>query len=132
LVRDYRIKKAIKSLNILKKKSAKVKSCYNKVVKSVITLFKQLVYYNYNKVEFREFKHIREKANKINWYVFLALNKQRKRFKSSLILLFKGFITFVFITVIYKGFSISAKFRPESVARETLVKAVFSKVASFS
>jgi hypothetical protein len=29
-------------------------------------LFKQLVYYNYNKVEFREFKYIREKANKIN------------------------------------------------------------------
>jgi hypothetical protein len=66
LVKDYKIRKAIKLLNILKKKSVKVKSCYNKAVRSVITLFKQLVYYNYNKVEFKEFKHIREKANKIN------------------------------------------------------------------
>jgi hypothetical protein len=66
LVKDYKIKKAIKLLSILKKKFAKVKSCYSKVVKSVITLFKQLVYYNYNRVKFREFKHIREKANKIN------------------------------------------------------------------
>jgi hypothetical protein len=39
---------------------------------------------------------------------------------------------FVSITVTYKGFSISAKFRPEPVAGEALVKAVFSKVASFS
>jgi hypothetical protein len=46
-------------------------------------------------------------------------------------LLLKGFITFVFITVIYKGFSISVKFRLELVAGEALVKAVFSKVASF-
>jgi hypothetical protein len=28
--------------------------------------FKQLVYYNYNKVKFGEFEHIREKANKID------------------------------------------------------------------
>jgi hypothetical protein len=46
--------------------------------------------------------------------------------------LLKGFITFVSITVVYKGFSINAKFRPELVAREALVKAVFLKVASFS
>jgi hypothetical protein len=66
LVKDYKIKKAIKSPDILKKKSVKVKSCYNKATKRVITLFRQLVYYNYNKVKFEEFKHIREKANKIN------------------------------------------------------------------
>jgi hypothetical protein len=66
LVKDYKIKKAIKSPDILKKKSVKVKSCYNKAIRSIITLFKQLVYYNYNKVEFREFKYIRKKANKIN------------------------------------------------------------------
>jgi hypothetical protein len=66
LIRDYKIRKAIKSLDILKKEFAKVKSCYNKVVRSVIALFKQLVYYNYNKVKFEEFKHIKEKADKIN------------------------------------------------------------------
>jgi hypothetical protein len=66
LIKDYKIKKAIKLLNILKKEFVKVKSYYNKVIKRVIILFKQLVYYNYNKVKFREFKHIREKANKIN------------------------------------------------------------------
>jgi hypothetical protein len=66
LVKDYRIKKAIKSPDILKKESAKVKNCYNKVAKNVIMLFKQLVYYNYNKVEFKEFKYIRKKANKID------------------------------------------------------------------
>jgi hypothetical protein len=38
---------------------------------------------------------------------------------------------FVFITVMYKGFSINTKFRPELVAREALIKTVFSKVASF-
>jgi hypothetical protein len=48
-----------------------------------------------------------------------------------LVLLLKGLITFVSITVIYKGFSISAKFRPKLVIREALIKAVFSKVASF-
>jgi hypothetical protein len=52
---------------------------------------------------------------------FLALNKQRKRFKGFLVLLFKGFITFVFIIVIYKGFSINAKFRLESVAGKALI-----------
>jgi hypothetical protein len=66
LVKDYRIRKTIKSSDILKKKSVKVKGCYNKAVKRVIAFFKQLVYYNYNKVKFGEFKHIREKANKIN------------------------------------------------------------------
>jgi hypothetical protein len=66
LVKNYKIRKAIKLLDILKKKSVKVKGCYNKTVKKVITLFKQLVYYNYNKVKFREFKYIRKKANKIN------------------------------------------------------------------
>jgi hypothetical protein len=66
LVKDYKIRKVIKSLDILKKKSVKVKNCYNKAIKSVIALFKQLVYYNYNKVKFEEFKYIREKANKID------------------------------------------------------------------
>jgi hypothetical protein len=66
LIRDYRIRKAIKSPNILKKESVKVKGCYNKVARKVIALFKQLVYYNYNKVKFREFEHIREKADEIN------------------------------------------------------------------
>jgi hypothetical protein len=60
-----------------------------------------------------------------------VLNKQRKRFKSSLVLLLKGFITFVSITVTYKGFNINAKFRPESVIKKALIKAVFFKVASF-
>jgi hypothetical protein len=66
LVKDYRIKKAIKSLDILKKEFVKVKGCYNKAAKRVIAFFRQLVYYNYNKVKFREFKHIREKANEID------------------------------------------------------------------
>jgi hypothetical protein len=66
LVKDYKIRKAIKSSDILKKKSAKVKSYYNKAAKSIIALFKQSVYYNYNKVKFGEFKYIREKADKIN------------------------------------------------------------------
>jgi hypothetical protein len=66
LVKDYKIKKAIKSPDILKKESAKVKGCYSKAVKRVITLFKQLVYYNYNKVKFGEFEYIRKKANKID------------------------------------------------------------------
>jgi hypothetical protein len=66
LVKDYKIRKAIKAPDILKKESAKVKNCYNKATKSVITLFRQLVYYNYNKVKFKEFKHIKEKANKID------------------------------------------------------------------
>jgi hypothetical protein len=66
LVRDYKIKKAIKSPDILKKEFVKVKGCYNKAVKRVITFFKQSVYYNYNKVKFGKFKYIREKADKIN------------------------------------------------------------------
>jgi hypothetical protein len=66
LVKDYKIRKAIKSLDILKKKFAKVKSYYSKAAESVIALFRQSVYYNYNKVKFKEFEHIKEKANKIN------------------------------------------------------------------
>jgi hypothetical protein len=65
-LKDYKVKKTMKLLNILKKKSVKVKNCYNKAVKRIITLFKQLVYYNYNKVKIKEFKHIRKKADKIN------------------------------------------------------------------
>jgi hypothetical protein len=64
---------------------------------------------------------VREKADEIDWYVSLTLNKQRKRFKSSLVLLFKGFVAFVSVIVTYKGFSISIKLRPEPVVRETLV-----------
>jgi hypothetical protein len=65
-VRDYRIRKAIESLDILKKESVKVKGCYNKIVRRVIALFRQLVYYNYNRVKFGEFEHMRKKADKIN------------------------------------------------------------------
>jgi hypothetical protein len=53
-------------LNILKKKSAKVKNCYNKAARSVIALFRQSVYYNYNRVKFREFEYVKEKADEIN------------------------------------------------------------------
>jgi hypothetical protein len=66
LVRDYKIKKAIKLLDILKKESAKVKGCYSKTARKVIAFFKQLVYYDYNKVKFGEFKHIKKRADKIN------------------------------------------------------------------
>jgi predicted NUDIX family phosphoesterase len=66
LIKDYKIRKVIKSSDILKKEFIKVKGYYNKAAKRIITLFKQSVYYNYNKVKFKEFKHIREKANKIN------------------------------------------------------------------
>jgi hypothetical protein len=66
LVKDYKIRKAIKSPDILKKESIKVKGYYNKVTRRVIAFFKQSVYYNYNKVKFREFEHIREKANEID------------------------------------------------------------------
>jgi hypothetical protein len=50
-----------------------------------------------------------------------VLNRQRKRFKGSLVLLFKGFVAFVFITVMYKGFSVNTKFKPESVAGKALI-----------
>jgi hypothetical protein len=66
LIRDYRIKKAIKSLNILKKESAKIKGCYSKTAKRAIAFFRQLVYYNYNKVKFREFEYIRKRADEID------------------------------------------------------------------
>jgi hypothetical protein len=52
--------------DILKKESAKVKGYYNKAAKRVIAFFRQLVYYDYNRVKFGEFEHIREKANKID------------------------------------------------------------------
>jgi hypothetical protein len=66
LVRDYKIRKAIESPDILKKKSVKVKGCYDKAVRRVIAFFRQSVYYDYNRVKFGEFKHIREKADKID------------------------------------------------------------------
>jgi hypothetical protein len=65
LVKDYKIRKAIKSLNILKKEFVKIKVYYNKAIRKVITFFKQLVYYNYNKVKFGEFKHIKKKLTKL-------------------------------------------------------------------
>jgi hypothetical protein len=66
LVRDYRIRKAIESSDILKKESAKVKGCYSKAARRVIAFFRQLVYYNYNKVKFKEFEHVRERADEID------------------------------------------------------------------
>jgi hypothetical protein len=66
LVRDYRIRKAIKSPDILKKESAKVKGCYSKAARRIIAFFRQLVYYNHNRVKFGEFEHIRKRADKIN------------------------------------------------------------------
>jgi hypothetical protein len=56
----------MKLLNILKKESAKVKGCYGKAAKRVIVFFRQLVYYDYNRVKFGEFKYVRERANKID------------------------------------------------------------------
>jgi hypothetical protein len=50
-----------------------------------------------------------------------VLNKQRKRFKGSLVLLFEGLVAFVFVIVAYKGFSISTKLRSKSVVRKTLI-----------
>jgi hypothetical protein len=38
-----------------------------------------------------------------------------------LVPLLKGLVTFASVTVIYKGFSISTKLKPESVAGETLI-----------
>jgi hypothetical protein len=49
------------------------------------------------------------------------LNKQRKRFKGFLVLLFKGFIMFIFITVIYKGFSINVKFKLKLITKKILI-----------
>jgi hypothetical protein len=66
LVKDYRIRKAIKSSDILKKESAKVKGCYNKAIRRVMAFFKQSVYYDYNRVKFGEFEHVREKADEID------------------------------------------------------------------
>jgi hypothetical protein len=50
-----------------------------------------------------------------------VLNKQKKRFKGFLILLFKGFIVFIFIIIIYKGFSINTKLKPELVIKKALI-----------
>jgi hypothetical protein len=66
LVGDYRVREAVKPPNILKEKSAKVKSYYNKTARKVIAFFRHSVYYDYNRVKFEEFKYIREKADKIN------------------------------------------------------------------
>jgi hypothetical protein len=44
-----------------------------------------------------------------------------KRFKSSLVLLLKSFVMFIFIIVTYKGFSINTKLRPELVIKEALI-----------
>jgi hypothetical protein len=38
-----------------------------------------------------------------------------------LILLLKSLVTFVFITVTYKGFSVSIKFRPKPVTEKALI-----------
>jgi hypothetical protein len=38
-----------------------------------------------------------------------------------LVLLFKGLVTFVSVTITYKGFNISIKLRPELVVRKTLI-----------
>ena len=62
MIKDYRIRKAIKLLDILKKEFIKVKGYYSKTTKKIIAFFRQLVYYNYNKVKFREFKHIKKKG----------------------------------------------------------------------
>jgi hypothetical protein len=53
--------------------------------------------------------------------MFLTLNKQKKRFKGFLVLLFKGLVMLIFITVIYKGFSISIKLRLKPVIKEALI-----------
>jgi hypothetical protein len=66
LVRGYRIRKAIELPDILKKEFAKVKGCYNRAARRVIALFRQSVYYNYNRVKFGEFEHVREKADEID------------------------------------------------------------------
>jgi hypothetical protein len=66
LVRDYKIRKAIESSDILKKESVKVKGYYSRAARRVIALFRQLVYYNHNRVKFGEFKHIRKKADEID------------------------------------------------------------------
>jgi hypothetical protein len=50
----------------LKKESAKVKGCYNKTARKVIAFFRRSVYYNYNRIKFGEFKHIRKKADEID------------------------------------------------------------------
>jgi hypothetical protein len=50
----------------LKKESAKVKGCYSKAVRRVIAFFKQLVYYNHNRVKFGEFEYVKEKADEID------------------------------------------------------------------
>ena len=65
-IRDNTIKEAIKALDIIKEDLAKVNSFYSRITRRVMALFSQLVDSNYNCVEFREFEHIREGANKID------------------------------------------------------------------
>jgi hypothetical protein len=50
-----------------------------------------------------------------------VLNKQRKKFKGFLVLLFKGLVTFISVTVVYKGFSINTKLKLKLVAKERLI-----------
>jgi hypothetical protein len=111
----------MESPDISKKESAKVKSCHGRAARSVMALFRQSVYYNHNRVEFGEFEHVRERADEIDWYVSPALNRQRKRFKGSLVPLLKGLVAFASMIVAYKGSSVSTKFRPEPVAGKALV-----------
>jgi hypothetical protein len=56
----------MKSPDILKKESAKVKGCYSRAARRVIALFRQSVYYNHNRVKFGEFEHVRERADEID------------------------------------------------------------------
>jgi hypothetical protein len=50
-----------------------------------------------------------------------VLNKQKKRFKGFLVLLFKGLVAFIFIIVMYKGSNISITLRPELVIKKGLI-----------
>jgi hypothetical protein len=50
-----------------------------------------------------------------------VLNKLKKRFKGSLVLLFKDLVAFVFIIVIYKGFNINTKLRLKPVTENALI-----------
>jgi hypothetical protein len=50
-----------------------------------------------------------------------VLNKQKKRFKGFLILLFKGFVAFISVTIVYKGFSINIKLKLKLVTKEILI-----------
>jgi hypothetical protein len=56
----------MESLDILKKEFAKVKGCYGKAARRVMAFFRQSVYYDYNRVKFGEFEHVRKKADEID------------------------------------------------------------------